>query len=230
MQPTNQTPTNPTTTFEASAELKDLAAALSKAQGDIKGAKKDTLNPHFGKKYADLGSVWDVVREPLSKNGLSISQFPYSTESGVGITSILLHTSGQWMKTSLLLYPQRTDPQGMGSAISYARRYSLASIMGVYQEDDDAESATDREAAKPTNKNPEALPGTVDKVAVKDGEVWVQVDGKTLLSTTEPNMSRLLDAEGKKFEFLVTDSGRKAKGKPIYVIHSIFAIPEGANA
>jgi hypothetical protein len=193
--------------MEQSESIGKLAEALSKAQ-----------------------SVWEAIRQPLTDNALAVIQTTEPCEEGVTVITTIAHSSGEWMRGRLSLYPKVNDPQGIGSAISYGRRYALAAISGVAQIDDDAESAMNREGVAQKPKNPEALPGTVDKVAVKDGEVWVQVDGKTLLSTTEPNMSRLLDAEGKKFEFLVTDSGRKAKGKPIYVIHSIFAIPEGANA
>jgi len=135
---------------EQSEQINELAASLSKAQGKITGALKDSSNPFFKTKYADLASVWDACREQLSANGLAVVQ----TVSGEGemlrVTTSLIHSSGQWMRDTLPLKPSKSDPQGIGSAITYARRYALAAIVGVAQIDDDAEAAMGR---KETDKN-----------------------------------------------------------------------------
>lgn len=128
-----------------SEAIDGLAAALAKAQGAIKPAIKDAKNPHFGNTYADLASVWDACREPLSSNGLSIVQLPAMENSTVSVTTVLMHTSGQWISSRISTLIARPDPQGVGSAITYLRRYALAAMVGIAPEDDDAEAATAHE-------------------------------------------------------------------------------------
>lgn len=129
--------------MKTSEQINELSAALAKAQGEIKGALKDSSNPFFKSTYADLGSVWDACRGPLSKNGLAIIQVPDFTEAGnMVLYTMLTHSSGQYIQSSYLIIPVKNDPQGMGSAISYARRYSLAAMVGIYQVDDDGNVAS----------------------------------------------------------------------------------------
>lgn len=135
---------NETRTPMQSESIAKLAEALSKAQGKIKGAAKDTANPFFKSKYADLASVWDACRDQLSAHGLSVIQ---TTEDGleyVTIITTLSHSSGEWIRGRLTMKPVKNDPQGVGSAITYARRYALAAIVGVAPEDDDGEAASGR--------------------------------------------------------------------------------------
>jgi hypothetical protein len=128
-----------------SQDVKDLFTALSKAQGEIRGALKDSSNPFFKSKYADLESVWEACRPSLVKNGLSVAQTTeYIEGAGICVVTTLGHTSGQWIKGSLPIMAKSQDPQGVGSAITYARRYALAAIVGVVQVDDDAEAAMSR--------------------------------------------------------------------------------------
>jgi len=129
-----------------SPSLGKLAEALAKAQGEIVGAIKDSENPYFKSKYADLASVWEACRLPLSKNGLAVMQT--TTWKLVGETqtlileTMLIHSSGEWRMSELPIKPVKDDPQGMGSAITYGRRQSLAAIVGVSPEDDDANAAS----------------------------------------------------------------------------------------
>lgn len=125
-----------------SESIKELAAALSLAQKEMEGAKKDSTNPFFKSKYADLGSVIEASREPLAKNGLSVAQFPVNDGDRVGVETILMHKSGEWISDRFLVQPTKNDPQAAGSAISYTRRYARAAVIGIYQEDDDAQQAT----------------------------------------------------------------------------------------
>lgn len=127
--------------------LKNLAAALCKAQADMEGAKKDAKNPHFNSKYADLASVWDAIRVPLTKNGLSIVQLPRSMQGGVEVETILLHTSGESLSSVLAVPASKSDAQGFGSALTYARRYSLMAMVGVAPEDDDGNAAAHKPGA-----------------------------------------------------------------------------------
>ena len=132
-------------TVNQSANIATLAKALSEAQGKIKGAAKDAENPFFKSKYADLASVWDACREQLSAAGLSVIQTLDGGMMGVTVVTTLAHSSGEWIRGSLTLKPVKDDPQGIGSAITYGRRYALAAMVGVAPEDDDGEGASGRE-------------------------------------------------------------------------------------
>src|SRR5690349_21431082 len=105
--------------METSQELNHLAEALAKAQGAMGGAVKDSANPFFKSKYADLESVWNACRKALAENGLSVVQSTSGVEHGVAVTTMLLHSSGQWMRDTLPLNPKELTPQGIGSAITY---------------------------------------------------------------------------------------------------------------
>jgi hypothetical protein len=121
-----------------------LAAALSKAQADITGALKDSSNPFFKSKYADLASCWDACRKQLAANNLAVIQTTDVTDAGVVLVTTLVHSSGEWMRGTLPIVTKDNGPQAQGSGITYARRYALAAIVGLAQIDDDAESAQGR--------------------------------------------------------------------------------------
>lgn len=144
--------------MQTSETINELATALAKAQGQIKGAIKDAENPHFRSKYADLASVWDACRDALSKNGLSVIQAPRGcwNESGwtVEVETRILHSSGQWMGDTITVPVGKPDAQGLGSALTYARRYALASFVGVAPEDDDGNAAVQRPASRPAAADP----------------------------------------------------------------------------
>jgi len=125
-----------------SESIAKLAEALAKAQGEIKGALKDSSNPFFKSSYADLASVWDACRGPLSANGLAVIQTTDNRENGLVVETTLAHSSGEWVGGSLYIRPMKDDPQGVGSAITYARRYALAAMVGVAPEDDDGNAAS----------------------------------------------------------------------------------------
>lgn len=126
-----------------------LAAALVKAQLGIKTAKKDSVNPFFNSKYADLESVWEACGEALAENGLSVMQYGIFHDGKFFLRSTLLHSSGQSVSGDYLVNPTKDDPQGYGSAWTYARRYSLAAMVGVTSgdPDDDANAASARVAS-----------------------------------------------------------------------------------
>jgi hypothetical protein len=133
---------------EQSEQIGELAKALAVAQGKITGALKDSSNPFFKSRYADLASVWDACRGPLSDNGLAVVQLTESDDAGVYVSTTLAHSSGQWIRSRLRLTPKDSTPQGMGSAITYGRRYALAAIVGVAQVDDDGNAASGREGVR----------------------------------------------------------------------------------
>jgi hypothetical protein len=121
-----------------SESIKELAAALTLAQAELKPAVKDATNPHLKSKYANLASVWEAVKEPLAKNGLSVVQTFAPSESGtVTVVSTLLHKSGEWIASPLTLPVGQATAQGYGSAITYGRRYGLSALLGVIADDDD---------------------------------------------------------------------------------------------
>jgi hypothetical protein len=122
----------------------ELAKALAAAQGQIKGAAKDSQNPHFKNRYADLASVWDACRKALTDNGLSVAQFTQiHADAGTVLVTRLLHTSGESVEGSTPLLMGKQDMQALGSAITYARRYGLAAMVGVAPEDDDGNAAVE---------------------------------------------------------------------------------------
>ena len=130
--------------MRTSEQIHDLAAALSKAQAKIKGASKDSANPYFKSRYADLASVWDACREALTEQGLSVSQWPSADGAAVTVETILAHESGQFISGTLTMTAKDDTPQSIGSCVTYARRYSLAAAVGVAPEDDDGEAAQPR--------------------------------------------------------------------------------------
>jgi hypothetical protein len=127
--------------MKTSEQIKNLAEALCKAQSEMGGAVKDSANPFFKSKYADLTSVIKAIKQPFADNGLSYTQFPVSSEHGVGVITRLMHSSGEWLEHEYILPLVKKDPQAAGSAITYARRYALQAMAGIPTADDDAESA-----------------------------------------------------------------------------------------
>jgi hypothetical protein len=128
--------------MQHSESVKELATALAKAQGEIENAHKNATNPHFGKTYADLAEVLNTARPVLSKHGLSVVQLPGWEDGRLTVETMLMHTSGEWVSGVAQSPIQKQDPQGVGAACTYLRRYSLAAVCGIAQEDDDAESAS----------------------------------------------------------------------------------------
>jgi len=131
-----------------SDQVNELMGALAKAQGEMIHAVKDSVNPHFKSKFADLAAVWQACREPLAKNGLAVTQtMDFAGERQVLVTT-LGHSSGQWIKSIVALPIQKPGAQELGSCLTYCRRYALASMVGVYQDDDDGELAQKKEAPR----------------------------------------------------------------------------------
>ena len=123
-----------------SPEIDKLAGALAKAQSELEGAKKESVNPFFKSSYADLHAVIKAAFPFLSKNGLSVSQGNEIVPGAVCVTTLLMHSSGQWLRSKVKLPLSKVDAQGVGAAITYGRRYGLSAIAGIAQFDDDANS------------------------------------------------------------------------------------------
>jgi hypothetical protein len=149
-----------------SESIANLTLALSIVQGKMSHAIKDSSNPFFKSKYADLESVWDVCRSLLSENGLAVMQFPgdinfvqLEKENGdiniatkMSLTTIISHKSGEFMSQEMSVPVTKPDAQGAGSALTYMRRYALAAVVGVVQADDDGNAAS---SPKPVVKSRE---------------------------------------------------------------------------
>ena len=139
-----------------SENIGQLALALSKAQGQMKFAAKDANNPFFKSKYADLASVIEAIKVPLSANGIAFVQATDFEDSAVIVETILLHESGEWISGRLRMQPTKNDPQGVGSAVTYAKRYGLQALVGVPSDDDDGNAATGLQGAP--QQGPKAAP------------------------------------------------------------------------
>lgn len=142
--------------MKTSETMAKLAPALASALADIHNATKDAKNPHFKSSYASLASVIDATKATLGQHGLVVVQAPGWNENRVTVTTRIVHASGEWIEAVAEAPISKADPQGVGSAITYLRRYSLAAICGITQEDDDGETASRRPVqAKP---KPEPVP------------------------------------------------------------------------
>ena len=125
-----------------SDQINELAAALAKAQGEIKTAPKDSTNPHFKSGFASLGAIWHACLGALGGQGLSVTQMVCPLLDREYVVTQLMHASGQWLRSYTPIINSKKDAQGLGSAITYARRYGLAALLSVQTgEDDDAETA-----------------------------------------------------------------------------------------
>lgn len=129
--------------------IAELAVALAKAHGKIAAVKREATNPFFKSKYATLDSVVDAVKAPLLAEGIVVVQGLHDAPEGVAIETMLLHTSGQWISSTLRLPASKEDAQGYGSACTYGRRYGLMAMCGVPAEDDDGNAATATAPGKP---------------------------------------------------------------------------------
>jgi hypothetical protein len=128
--------------METSENVSDLNAALAKVQGEVENARKNSENPHFKSRYADLASILEILREPLSRHGISVTQSPEEFDGNFYLSTYIGHASGQWIKTRARLLTEKLTSQAMGSSISYMRRYTLASLFLIAQTDDDGNEAS----------------------------------------------------------------------------------------
>jgi len=168
-----------------SEQIDQLAKALAAAQGAMKSAAKDVENTFYKSSYADLAACMAACREPLSKNGLAIIQTTQYEGEQTWLETTLAHSSGQWMRSRYPVRPIKNDPQGVGSALTYARRYALMSMVGVVaSDDDDGEAAVGRtngnghaKAAEPSKRPSGTNPDDAAKKWALDAEIAVRACG-----------------------------------------------------
>lgn len=123
--------------MDQSENLQELIIALATAQGEMQAAKFNKKNPHYGSRYADFTSCMDACREPLSKNGLAVMQFTETLNERLFLTTLLAHKSGQYIKARYPINLIKQDSQAIGSAMTYAKRYSLSAMLGIVSEEDE---------------------------------------------------------------------------------------------
>ena len=198
-----------------SNSIGNLAGALAKAQAKIRGAVKDSANPFFKSSYADLQSVWDACRGPLTENGLCVIQTTESTEAGCNLLTTLAHESGEFVTGRLPVLPLKNEPQALGSAISYALRYALAALVGVYQTDDDAEQAQARGSVNTAPRQVVAQAATkINEVVKATNTVTPKTPEQAVIAATiDKELTRTTGKLGAPFD-LVIKNGKHA-GKQI---------------
>ena len=125
-----------------SESIKNIAIAMCKAQSEMSGAQKAQANPFLKSKYADLSEVIKAVKKPFADNGLSYVQFPIEENGRIGVETILMHESGEYISNSFTVQLSKQDAQGAGSAITYCRRYGLQAVAGTPSEDDDGNASS----------------------------------------------------------------------------------------
>lgn len=174
------TQVSPQEEYQINMKKKEIFSAFMQAQQDFAPALKKQVNSHFRSKYADLASCIDAVIDALHKHGLALMQVPHESESGITVETLFLHKSGQVLSGGKFHVPaQKQDPQGYGSALTYARRYGLMSACGIAPEDDDGNAAsapvaTPKAIAKPSPKPETNIKSEVDlydaSLAIRESE------------------------------------------------------------
>ncbi|MFQ5410505.1 MAG: ERF family protein [Anaerolineales bacterium] len=146
--------------MEQSESIANLAAALSKAQAEMPPALMNKTNPFLKNRFADLGSVIDASRDVLSQNGLSMAQFPTSGTGSIGLTTMLMHESGEWLRETIVLAlgseKGKSDAQLAGSTITYLRRYAWSAVLGMYA-DEDTDGHSPQSSRKPEPPTAKAI-------------------------------------------------------------------------
>jgi hypothetical protein len=177
-----------------SESITELAKALTKAQAEMKGAVKDSSNPFFKSTYADLASVWDAVRGPFTKQGLSFVQavnFDPAYPDHVFVETTMLHLSGEFVSGVIGMKPVKSDPQSVGSCITYCRRYGLQALSGVAPEDDDGNAASGTSNAQKPSKPATPAPTIPEPPKVDPGPL------QTANKVSEAQLKRLFTLANK---------------------------------
>ncbi len=145
-------------TVRRSASIAALAKAMAAAQGELKNPPKDSVNPHFKSKYADLATVRDAVVPVLARHKLAVMQFPCEMDDQPALLTLLAHESGEWIETTTKLRPVKLDPQSIGSSQTYAKRYALQAIAGVAADEDDDGNAGSKPGPQQQKQSPPPPP------------------------------------------------------------------------
>jgi hypothetical protein len=188
--------------MNTSTSITKLSVALVKAQGELNAVSKDGKNPHFKSTYATLQNIVESTRDVLHRHGLAVVQtFSQTDGTYIDLTTTLVHESGEWISGTITMRPTKPDPQGLGSAATYARRYAYAAILGIVTDDDDdgnAASAPNNDRASQGKYEGDTrewlnvldrdgkLTDKGTKVAMRlaeDGEAWMALEAKYRMSS-----------------------------------------------
>jgi hypothetical protein len=211
--------------MEKSDSIKELASALARAQSKIPAAKMDSINPFLKSKYASLGAIIDASKSILSNCGLSVSQMvEFGDNDKIGITTILMHESGEWISSTVSLpigeEKGKSQAQVAGSIISYLRRYSLASVLGMYSEEDvDGEKPALHNTEKPASRNPEKpvkeerpwKPDVLKKMLLAKAETKPAAPSTEQMQAIAACLEYILKSKGARYEFLSWVSSKPVK-------------------
>lgn len=161
--------------FIHTENIDKISSAISKAQMDITNPKKSTLNPYFKSKYSNLSDIINVIRLPLAINEIAVMQAPYTPIDGIGVETLLSHSSGQWIKFRFKVKPPKNDIQTIGSLISYIKRFALSSALCISGEDEDDDgnigSGKDKKDEKITKEQMNLLNSLVKEKNIKREEL-----------------------------------------------------------
>lgn len=179
-----------------------LNKALATAQSQVENATKGSVNPHFKNRYADLAEVLNTVRPVFSSHGLSIVQSTSYDGSLVSVTTTILHAEGGYISSTASCVPAKADAQGVGASTTYLRRYALAAMTGIAQEDDDGQSAAHARTAAPASKEDiSSLKTRMEGLGVDEEAFLKYLAVKSLSELTKPAVAKAnasLDAKAKK--------------------------------
>lgn len=151
--------------MKKSETITELSKAFAKTQKEMKQPLKDANNPFFKSKYVPLENVVEAITESASKNGLSFTQYPSSDEMGnVTVGTLVMHESGEWIEYDpIKMKPVKNDPQSIGSAITYAKRYALSAIFGITSDQDDDGNEATQTKKQPAKQQAQASDPRIDK-------------------------------------------------------------------
>ena len=199
--------------MKTSNSILEISKALLKAQKEIGGAMKDSDNPFFKSKYADFNSVMRACKEELNKNGITVLQPLDADENGDYVVTTLLHESGEYISSRMRLHATKQDMQAYGSAVTYARRYSLQSLVFIAAEDDDGEATMQRDTPPRATAAPAKAPMAVQSNAQYPRYTYWSKDIKCLghgFKTSKTGAMYFGSEDNTlKFPFLTTMSERK---------------------
>jgi hypothetical protein len=186
--------------IKRSESIKEIAKALIVFHGVVNKIAKTEDNPFFKSKYAGLPSILEAIKEPLVKSGLIFTQLPHGKDK---LTSLVIHPeSGEFLESTIRMTPVKADPQALGSAISYARRYSLVAILGLNVDEDDDGNAASTPAAK--QSSPQTAKPPVERKTPTQTVKWTQAD----MAGMAMNGFKVVKKEENKW-YLVEYMGRK---------------------
>lgn len=206
--------------IKTSDSLVNFTKSFQAFQNEVESVTRNAKNPQFAsKKYADISAIIEEIKEPLFNNNLSFVQFPGTNENGaLTMTTRIMHNSGEYMESTFSMTPTQNTPQGVGSCITYMRRYSLSSILGLSTEDDDANAAS-APVAKATYTPPVARPTPkyeTDSSPKGEGAQQAKAVAEAMDSETAEFVSKLAakinDTDPSEFESLLA----KIKKSPKY--------------